>query len=312
MAQTVLSSGTSDFAAVAAGADQELVTLQDRSAGLTSFAAFKYCPILPGSRSLTNSVPVYPLPGGSTHALGDSGEYPSLTAETWITSKQDLTVSQRSKFYDISEEMLSSGSEGGYFRQSVKLAEMGRMFFENKIRSLACTVAATASANVTDSGSPLTWEHLVQADATIGATGQNGQRIVVLHPNQMRDLRIDIGSKIAPIVSEAFKGLLSIANEVGYQGNFNGFEVFVTTSVADSGSDKVGFMAGPDAILWGDLALQSHELINDGELSLMGGKMRVSAKRDLTHTSTQVAFTSLIGAALGVDGAVCKIITQGA
>lgn len=298
------SSVTTDISAVAATA--EFISVADRMP-LPSHPCFTYIGQATG-RSLTVSAPIYgPVPQGYTAR----SPLPNITAYSeFSATAESVTVANYAELFKQAEESRLLKLDGGWLDSSVKIGQSAALGHALTLRDVGCAAAANGTHATNESGNVLTWSIVLDAQAALRSRGCEGQQLMVLHPDQYDDLLRDWAGVVSPAPNAAWADVFGKPAATGYVGFYGGLDIFVTTAVAASGSDWVGFIGGPGAIFWADGPSNPSELLARAGLQFAVGPVLVTIQSDVNDQATKVNFSELIGADVGRDDALQKIITK--
>lgn len=299
MAVTTLSVVTSDVAAEAVK-EFNYLSFADRQA-IGAHPAIAYAGDVGGSRSLTKSIAVHPVNGTDWSAATENTDYSTPTS--FASSAITVTTAIQRQNYELTRETRLIGAEGDWFNDPKKLAQMAVTGRDLVLTKLLCTAAATSSLSSSDSGNDLTWEVIYDAIEQLGHAGANGPFLAVFSPKQARDLQVDMLAKGSLAVSPLLP--MSYFSTLGAKGNINGIDIFVSTRVATSGGDDVGFIAAANGLVFADGSFP--ESLGQGFINL--GKVGISVNEKVGVNSTEISLMAPLGASLGPAGGVCKIVS---
>lgn len=144
----------------------------------------------------------------------------------------------------VSDELRRRDPINGY--QVVRLADKMAGSAQYTITSLLCALADSASSTVGTTGTPLTWDAVVDARDEIIAealsSAEGARFVAILHPQQWRLIRQDLASATGARAERRELDAAQAAMPVGYQGTYDDIDVYTCDRVPESGGDYSGMI----------------------------------------------------------------------
>lgn len=150
----------------------------------------------------------------------------------------------------VSDELRRRDPVNGY--QVVRIAGKMASSAQYTVTSLICALADSATTTVGTTGTPLTWDAVVDGRDEIIAealSSAEGARFAcVLHPQQWRLIRQDLASATGARAERRELDAAQAGNPIGYQGTFDDIDVYTCDRIAESGGDYSGLMMASGGI----------------------------------------------------------------
>ena len=166
---------------------------------------------------------------------------------------------------------------------------------------IAAVVSGTWSATKGSSGTQLTMDDVLDAEAALSGGGVTGRLLCVLNPLQFAPIRKELLSNGGGTLVNSLEGqvLASPMQAVGYQGTLGRIDFFTTPRVTVSSGDYQGALLGEKSIAWADMDVTS----DPGTYSLIvGGKLKTEWNRRGARLMTEVQHSAWLGAAKAFGG----------
>lgn len=227
------------------------LTLADRSIlSPELYPQFLYAGSVAGLGTQTLRVAQYGLgqDAFTTKASGAATEDDDVANTAFTDSSVTISVDRHSLSYDFTSIALDTDPVLGLqtMYQSM-LVDAGRF-----LTNAACGLAAGWSNVVGSTGVEMSLSTFLAAINKLEAANIPGPYLAVLHPNQWRGIRaehlLSVGGAAQFIPAEA-----TVSGATGYKGKLFGVDVFVSTNIPLSGSDRQGMMIGKSAVVFADM-----------------------------------------------------------
>ena len=185
----------------------------------------------------------------TTKASGAATEDDDVANTAFTDTSVTISVDRHSLSYDITSIALDTDPVVGMqsLYQSI-LVDAGR-----HLTNSICGLASGWSNVVGTTGVEMSLTTFLNAINTLEAANVEGPYLAVLHPNQWRGIRkehlISVGGAAQYIPAEA-----TVSGSTGYKGKLFGVDVFVSSNIPLSGSDRQGMMVGKSGIVFADMA----------------------------------------------------------
>jgi|TARA_R100000084_G_scaffold90772_1_gene44755 hypothetical protein len=249
--------------------------------------------------------------------LASTNENTAVAGTAFTFTRASVTIAQHRLARSVSDMLRFLDSTGTVTNVEDFAADAAGSYAKT-LSSLLITAAQSATASVGTSGSDMTWADFRAAKAALVAANAEvtpGSVVCVLHPTQFADLETNaaaagIGDAVARS-PEAQEVMQANAPLSGYRGRYFGVDVFTNTLIptANSGADYSGFMAARTGLVWADALIEA-SLAGEREILVDGGRLQIDFDRDSSKAMTNVYYQALVGASLGQDAAVVKMVTS--
>jgi hypothetical protein len=184
--------------------------------------------------------------------MASTAETTDVAAATTIDYPTQASISTGA--YDlsfgVSDELRRRDPVNGY--QVVRIAGKMASSAQYTVTSLICALADSATTTVGTSGTPLTWDTCVDARDEIVAEAlgalEEARFALVLHPQQWRLIRQDLGSATGARAERRELDQAQMGRPVGYQGTYDDIDVYTCDRVAESGGDYSGLLMASGGI----------------------------------------------------------------
>lgn len=199
--------------------------------------------------------------------LNDTGAASSLAeatagSNTAINPTEiSITVGKYAQIYAITDEVVTSQFWGNapigdltnallspaIMDKLMPYIQVGGRALAEAVDNALCALLGSHTDTVGTSGSDLTHTQFLTAMYELQNNDAKGQKIAVLHPIQVHDLRVALGvgqTSQSPLLVQAGQKFINDTTLYGYCGNLHGVEVFETTLVptANTGANRAGGM----------------------------------------------------------------------
>lgn len=172
----------------------------------------------------------------------------------------------------------------------------------------ALALSSTFTSSVGTTNTALTLAAFQLAQETLDVANSEGG-IAILHSRQWADLKTELS-----FIASGATGYLPATQEAiqrlgrGFKGTLFGTLIFVHNRVptANTSTDRLGMMLGPDAIQWADAQLP----IIRPEVQASVGADRIGLDTDEIRGDSTISYTTMYGLSRLLDGAGCKILSR--
>lgn len=151
--------------------------------------------------------------------------------------------------FGVSDELRRRDAVNGY--QVVRIAGKIAQSAQLTVTNLIVALAGSASSSVGTSGSPLTWDIVLEGRDDIVAAGLSaatGPFVAILHPAQWALVRQDLAAATGARAERRELDIAQMSMPVGYQGSYDGIDVYTCDRVALSSGDYTGMVFAAGAI----------------------------------------------------------------
>ena len=285
---------------------QELqLLLADRSS-IWGHPALVYLGDLQGAGSTTIKSAQAGLDGYDEMAAVSEGSSTSNTALT--DGSASATIARQALQYQMSDLFGLVGANG---LDPVRLAASMVGSASMRFTSMVAALASGFSQSVGDTGVDMSVDDFFDADITLSLSSNAAQRIAMLHPVQVSDLRTSLRAEGGAVqFMEATKEML-MTKGPGFVGTFLGVDIFNSSKcpLANSSADRAGMMFCREAIVYADGTprpiVQANSIIVPA-----GSKIVVEFERDAAGALTKVVGNYYVGVAVGQDLMGVGIVTD--
>lgn len=198
----------------------------------------------PGSGSLSGTMPLFGLDG--YHRMTDAAEASGL-AETAISSaKRTVTISKKGIRHAFSDELGSIDPTGTFngVRLAQSIAMSASMTFTEEIASHADDFTTEAGT----SGAAFDHDMFMAAKQDLNDAGVPGPYVAVLYDHHFSEWMIDLEGRGGLTQWQPAAAEMQILKGRGYKGMYDGIEIYTSSLMPVSGSDRVSMMFGVGAI----------------------------------------------------------------
>jgi hypothetical protein len=250
--------------------------------------------------------------------LASTAENTAVAGTAFNFARASITIAQHRLARSVSDMLRFLDSTGTVTNVEDFAADAAGSYAKT-LSGLLITAAQSASTTVGSTNTDATWENFREAKAALVAANAEvtpGAVVCVLHPTQWAHLEANaatagIGDAMArsPEAQEAMQANAPLS---GYRGRYFGIDVFTSASIptANAGVDRSGFMCARTGLVWAN-AMVEPSLASEREILVDGGTLQIDFDRDSSKAMTNVYYQALVGASIGQDGAVVKIVTKG-
>lgn len=250
--------------------------------------------------------------------LFGAGPSEGSSLSTW-TSIQDesVTVPSASKVIgrEMTDEFRARALSGlDYITDPIQLAVATSRGYDKTLTADLCTLAASADGSVGETGAAMTHDVFMDAvDATPNSDGQ--RRIMVLHPEQFKAWKRDLEQRSGMTQWRQANADMQMFRGEGFQGEYDGVEVWSVEAVTMDGDDYVGFICSAGSVILredpqpapglGQLVL--FDVVNEAGQAIL----RVSASRVEEAGKSRLILRVRCGMAFAHPDRVVRIISTG-
>jgi hypothetical protein len=242
------SGGGGSSAVVAAAAARYIQTLLADRTSLRGHPALinlgAYGAGMIGSGSTAYSFPLFGLDGYDL--MGAVSEGSAITETTLTSAARTITVARRGLRRDLSDLMHSVDASGAL--NPVRLAQDGFVSALVTLTNLIAALASGFSSRVGTSGVDFDHDVWLEAKATLVEAKVPGPYIAVLHPNHFSRWQIDLEARGGLTQWSAAAANMQQLKGPGFQGLYDGIEVYTSDKCPASSSDYISMMFGTGAI----------------------------------------------------------------
>lgn len=169
------------------------------------------------------------------------------------------------------------------------------------------TVVAGYTATKGTSGSQLTIDDVIDAEAALSAAGVDGRLLCILNPLQFAPIRKELltnGGGALQMMAEG-QALAKPLAAMGYQGSLGRIDFFTTNRITVSSGDYTGALLGEKALVWSDMAV----VTDPGVYSLViADRVKLEWGRKGERLMTNAMSSAWLGAAKGIDARGCSLV----
>lgn len=193
-----------------------------------------------------------------------SGETDAITASSWTSAYDSLTLARKGLAYESSFQADGLSSDGITLEA---IASGIANSLSATLRADICTTGATITGNVADPASTADVDDFYSLINTATATeGFGGTLNLVLKPRQVGRLRSSLRSETLTLASpEMYQQYGQIIGNAGFQFSFLGVNVWASKDVVSTGGYDWGFAFAPGAIQWGVMDTNAIGDISDAQ-----------------------------------------------
>jgi hypothetical protein len=216
--------------------------------------------------STAMSITSVPGPG----AFSSVAEGASSSNSTYTTDEATLTVARYARQYEITDLVPVAGSPVDLNLLVANL--MGGVAVT--ITDLIAALFGSLSNSVGTSGVDMSVDDMYDAQFQLNSSLVSGRYTFVGHPVQLNDFRSSLRGETGAIQFTPATAEMLASKGSGYQGSWNGIDVWQSDSCASSGGNRQGAMFGencfayteaPVALIQGHIPA-SDILVNAGEI----------------------------------------------
>lgn len=254
-----------------------------------------------GIGSTTAQYTVWGLDGYD--AMGTVAEGATISETALTNALKTATWARRGLRRDLSDDMRSTDPSG--VLNPIRLAADG---FGSAMVTLTNVIAALMSGFSVQKGTTgVSFTH----DLWILGTGQltaalvPGPYLALLHPNHFRDWKSDLEARGGLTQWVPAAAAMQILKGPGFQGTYDGVDVFTTNRVPTSGSDYVSGIFGRGAIGYVE---QEVEYGPEAIIQVANGPIAVELERDGKGGFSSVLTHYRVGGSEIEDGRGCGLL----
>lgn len=248
-----------------------------------------------GSGSMTHNLTLWGLDGYDIMGSVSEG---SAVSETALTNAlKTITAARRGLRRDISDDIRAIDPTG--MLNPMRLAQDG---FGAAMETLTALLAALMSGFSNQKGSTgVAFSHdlFLLAKAALIEAGVPGPYMCLLHNNHYADWMIDLEGRGGLTQWSPAAAGMQVLRGPGYQGTYDGIDVYTTTRCPASGSDYVSGMWGAGAIGYVE---QEVEFGEEAIILLQEGPIAVEIERSTTEGASRIVTHYRPGVAELEDG----------
>lgn len=289
----VLVSNISDITTVETVTAEYLLLVADRRA-LPNHPALYYAGAIDSRMSNVIKVPHLGLMGYDT--ASQNSETGQATNTALADASSTITVVRNT--FARSAGDLARIIRGGVINPTV-MAQDALMVHANRMTQLICDIIDGYTLTGGTTTEDLDTADVLAALGTAEVGNLTGPFMGVLHGQQWADLALDLGLSVggsiqyAPAVPE----MIQLRGE-SFKGSFLGVDFFVSNRVNSNGTDRLGAIFGPGAVVWAD----GTPVIDDPtEQMLIGQKIMFERDRDKRAGVTGWVSSCYHGFSIGIQ-----------
>ena len=207
----------------------------------------------PGFGSTTSEVTIDAAPAAFTAP----GEAVAVGVATYTTSEFELILAKYSRAYQITDLVGVAGSP-------INMQRIVMNLMQGLELTLTAQMAATFASFTTQAGSAITAldvDDLFDASFALNLVDNQGPYACVLSPQQMNEFKNDLRTQVNLMAYNAPSQDQLTGKGPGFQGSWNGIELWSTSSVVTAAAVTSGAMMSQNAIAYqlGNVAqMQGH------------------------------------------------------
>lgn len=304
MANELLYSSMSDLM-VSAILHKELQLLLADRASIWGHPALVYLGDLQGAGSTAIKSAQAGLDGYDEMGAVSEGSSTSNTALT--DGSATATIARQALQYQQSDLSALVGNSVNPVRMAASMVESAYMRFTSMIAALS----SGFSQSVGSTGVDMSVDDFFDADIALSLNSNPAQRLCMLHPRQLADLRTSLRAEGGAIqFMDATKEML-MSKGPGFVGSFLGVDIFQSSKIAtaNAGADRAGMMFCRGAIVYADGT--PRPLVGaGGSVVEAGSKIVVEFERDAGGGLTKIVGNYYVGVAEGQDLMGVGIVTD--
>jgi hypothetical protein len=179
----------------------------------------------------------------------------------------------------------------------------------NKLMAMIATAGATATKSAGTTITSLSAATIRAAAGKLEVDGYRGPYLCILAPQQYLHFQADIEANAGGAAQWHPATADQLAIRGGqFKGSYFGIDIFTSSQMtkANADVDYVGLMVAPGGIAWADATIPA----NPASDAIYAGKVMVGIERNESKAVTAYVVNAYQGAALGIDNAVCKVISK--
>lgn len=305
MATEILYSGLGDLM-LSSILHQELqLLLADRSS-IWGHPALVYLGDLQGAGSTAIKSAQAGLDGYDEMAAVAEGSSTSNTALT--DGSATATIARQALQYQMSD---LAGMVGANGLDPVRLAASMVGSASMRFTTMIAALASGFSQSVGSTGVDMSVDDFFDADIALSLNSNPAQRLCMLHPRQVADLRTSLRAEGGAIQFMAATAEMLMAKGPGFVGSFLGVDIFQSSKIAtaNAGADRAGMMFCRGAMVYADGTPRS--IVGaGGVIQPAGSKIVVEFERDAAGALTKVVGNYYVGVAENQDLMGVGIVTD--
>lgn len=258
----------------------------------------------PHQSSLAAQFPLFGLDG---YDLLSSVSEGSAVTETSLTmALKTCTVARRSLRRDISDQMRTIDASGAL--SIPRLALDGFNSANKSLTNLIAALGAGFSTVVGTSGVDFDHDVFLDAKAALIEAKVPGPYLMVIPEHFFAEWMKDLESRGGITQWRPATAEMQMLRGPGYQGSYDGVDIFTSDGCATSGSDKQGGMWGAGAVGYAEMEL---EFPASAFIQLKAGPIAVEEVREGTKGVTDVVTHYMVGVTEIEDARGVQILALG-
>lgn len=187
----------------------------------------------------------------------------------------------------------------GNILNSAVMAQDALVVHSNRLTQLVCDAIDGYTLTGGTSGQDLEAADVLAALGTAEVGNLTGPFMGVVHGQQWADLMLDLGLSASGAIQymPATAELVQFRGEA-FKGSFLGVDFFAINRVNSNGTDRLGAIFGPNAVLWADATPQ---IDDPSSQMVIGGRVLFERERDARARETAWVSSVNIGVSIGLQ-----------
>ena len=252
------------------------------------------------SGSDTMDVTIDAAPG----AFASAAEAAATTNSPYVTSKFSLQAVKKTRVYSLTDLF---GVTGG----PIDLEHVVKNLTDGvglTMTDLLTTLFPSISNSVGTSTAVLTLDDIYSAQYQLNLSAAMGPYTSVLSPKQMNEFRTSLRAEAGAIQYVPASAEMLATKGPGFQGSWNGIDMYQSDSVESVTTTKVGAMFNSAAFAY-TMAPARSALVPQESVLVDAGELLVEIQRDAQAGITRAVANIFAGVAEAQDAAAVGIIT---
>jgi hypothetical protein len=238
----------SDTLATAIASKTALLVLGDRASLRGHPALINVGPLTglgaPGSGSLSGTMPLLGLDG--IQRMTDAAEATGLSETAISSAKRTVTIAKKGLRHAVSDELAAVDPTGSF--NAVRLAQSIAMSASMTFTEEIASHAADFSTESGTSGAAFDHDMFMAAKQSLNDAGVPGPYLAVLYDHHFSEWMIDLEGRGGLTQWQPAAAEMQVLKGRGFKGTYDGIEIYTSSLMPASGSDRVSMMFGVGAI----------------------------------------------------------------
>ena len=252
------------------------------------------------SGSDTMDVTIDAAPG----AFASAAEAASTVNSPYVTSKFSLQAVKKTRVYSLTDLFGVTGGPIDLERVVKNLTDGVGLTMTDLLTTLFPAIAN----NVGTSTAVLDVDDIYSAQYQLNLSAAMGPYTSVLSPKQMNEFRTSLRIEAGAIQYVPASAVMLATKGPGFQGSWNGIDMYQSDSVETAGTTKVGAMFNSAAFAY-TMAPARSALVPQESVLVDAGELLVEIQRDAQAGITRAVANIFTGVASSQDTAAVSIIT---